>query len=179
MDFLTDIFGSAMGFLGSGSVGTILGVVGGYITKREERKFIKEQGERDLALQAENNRHEKEMASINQEHAVLQSERVMSEKEWDAFIEGQSNSTPLSENIKAIVRPLVLVVLLFQTYLLLQMFDIEGVKLNELYTAEQIATLHQTVIYTILSLTCMAVSWYFTQRTSKSFDEALRRSILK
>lgn len=157
---------SSAGFSG------VLGGVFGWLTKREERANIALKLEHEVAMLKA-----KTDASVKLAEMELNKEEVLAKLETEkmdaeAFNESQKTSTTFSENIKAIIRPLILVVLLYQTYLIFSTLEtfiggLESIPVSDL------TSLYKTMILSITSLTSLAVGWYFSARTSKQFDKIL------
>lgn len=160
----------------SSGFGAILGAVNGFLQRLEERK--------NLSLRFE---HEQKMAQIDAEQAKaehemgieaaeidnqLQIDLLGAEAEASAFTASQADSD-FGAMIKACVRPVVLLYLLTLTTII-------GVGLYSLVDGLEtlqegtIVDLFKSCVYMVLSLTSMAVSWYFAQRPSKHFDQMLQ-----
>ena len=173
------ILSGVLEIFASAGFGSVLGVVAGYFTRREENKMLVAKNEHERHIYELKNNHEMSVLKQKADHQVIENQGQVEKYETMAFVEGQKVSTSFAENLKAVVRPLILIALLVQTYLICEfLYRASGIDVAVIYTPTQLIDLTKTVIYAVLSLLSMAVSWYFTQRTSKGFDQALRQSIL-
>ena len=162
--------------ISSSGFGAILGAVNGFLQRLEERK--------NLSLRFE---HEQEMAKIDAERTRAEHEMGIeaaeidnrlridlldSEAEAQAFESSQSESS-FGATVKACVRPVVLLYLLTLTTIIsIGLYELVG-GLERLGDGT-IEDLFKSCVYMVLSLTSMAVSWYFAQRPSKHFDKMLQ-----
>lgn len=161
--------------ISSSGFGAILGAINGFIQRLEERKNLSLRFEHEQAMakiDAERAKAEHAMgieaAQINNQLGI---ELLNAESEAAAFELSQADSK-FSAIVKACVRPVVLLYLLTLT-------TIVGVGLYQLVDGLEtlgdgvIEDLFKSCVYMVLSLTSMAVSWYFAQRPSKHFDKML------
>ncbi len=168
MNILLDILGSA-GF------GSILGGVFGWLTKKEERANLKAQLDHELAMLKARTDATLAIAQASVEEAKIAGQLVVEKLEAQAFVASQKTGGKLAEALKAIVRPIILGLLMYQTYLILQALEELTGGLTNMNSSEAM-DLYRIVILSITSLTSTAVGWYFAARTSKQFDKLLERS---
>ena len=165
MEFLFDIFSSA-GF------GTLLGGVFGWLGKREERENLKLKMEHERAMIEARTKSQVQIAQAQIEQAKVAGELAVDQVEATAFAKSQQSISAFAEVLKSLVRPVVLGLLLWQTYIIHQNIDkiVDG--LTSL-TESEVLGIYKMMVLSILSLTSTAVGWYFAQRTSKQFDKLL------
>lgn len=165
MEFLFDIFSSA-GF------GTLLGGVFGWLGKREERENLKMKMAHEVEMLKARTKSQVEIAQANIEEAKVAGSLAVEKEETAAFRESQKKTSNIAEIVKSFVRPVILAILLYQTYLIHKNVDVLVGKLGTL-TNDEIIGIYKILILSIISLTSTAVGWYFAQRTSKQFDKLL------
>lgn len=158
--------------LGSSGFGAITGGFFGWLSKREERENMKIRFEHQVALIKAKSDAAVIVAGIEKEKAVAIGAIEVEKQETLAFTESQKTISSFSEIIKSLIRPAILGVLMYQTYLILVTLENLTGGLAGLPPAE-IASLYKIVILSITGLTSVAVGWYFAQRTSKQFDKLL------
>lgn len=191
MEFLGDI----LGFIGTGGFsaifGGITGLVGTYLTKREER-LAREQ---DLKMQQLQNEHElkskeidiqiidKEWEGRNQV-AISEGQAREAEADAEAFaesfkLEPKQYSDPekrswfvrfilgILDFVRGLMRPALTIYLCVLTskiyWTLVEMIE----ELNLLPTAEQINLTHSLIVNTILYLFTTCVTWWFGTRNKQ------------
>lgn len=165
MDFLIDIFSSA-GF------GSILGVIGGFFQKREERKLVEIKNKHQLAMLKAKTDATVEVAKMGIEEAKVAGSLLVDKIEAKAFEASQKTTSKIAEIMKAFIRPIILSVLMYQTYLILISLEELTGGLSGLESSEVIG-LYKIVVLSITALTSTAVAWYFASRSSKQFDKML------
>lgn len=158
--------------LGSAGFGTAIGALFGWLNKREERENMKLQYDHQVNLIKANTDAAVSLAAIKIDEIKAQTTKLM--EEWDAraFERSQQSSGAFSEAMKAIVRPAILALLMYQTYLILSSLDAMVGGIAGL-PAEDVVSLFRTAVLSILSLTSTAVGWYYGTRTSKQFDKMM------
>mgnify|MGYP000424559358 CR=1 FL=1 len=158
--------------LGSAGFGTAIGALFGWLNKREERENMKLQYDHQVNLIKANTEATVQLANIKIEEIQAKTKQLM--EEWDAraFERSQQTSGALAEGLKAVVRPAILVLLMYQTYLILDSLDTMVGGVAGL-PSEDVIGLFRTAVLSILSLTSTAVGWYYGTRTSKQFDRMM------
>lgn len=165
-----------LSILTSSGLGGILGVVGSWLTKREERENLK------LKFQ-----HDVKMAEIREREAKLEfdHELALADKEIErAETEGQIQQDILSaeafktslqeqaktygikfvDAIRGLMRPLITVYLLaIGTYLTVKIGMLVG-GVEEAFQPEELITMYRDVIAQIMFLVTTAVTWWFGSR---------------
>lgn len=145
----------------SGLFGGILGVIGNFVTRREERKT--------LELTFKNQERMAEITAANKREEI-KLEGEMKEKEVDAesFFMSQkygNTKTGWGGAILSIVRPLLTVYLCaITTYIGYEATRIVGG--IDALPANEVLAIYKEIISTALMLTTMSVSWWFGARSS-------------
>ena len=166
-----------LSILTSTGAGGIIGVVGSWLTKREERKNIQLQFERDVKL-AEIRKdeakieadHELALADKQIERAQVEGSVAIDQAEIEAFTDGlkeQSKNYGIKvvDGIRGLMRPLITVYLLvIATLLTLKINQLVG-GLDSLEMSE-LKGIYDSVINQMLFLTATAVTWWFGSRPS-------------
>ena len=166
-----------LSILTSTGAGGIIGVVGSWLTKREERKNIQLQFERDVKL-AEIRKdeakieadHELALADKQIERAQVEGSVAIDQAEIEAFTDGlkeQSKNYGIKvvDGIRGLMRPLITVYLLIiATLLTLKINQLVG-GLDSLEMSE-LKGIYDNVINQMLFLTATAVTWWFGSRPS-------------
>jgi len=155
--------------LGSAGFGSVLGALFGWLNKKEESQTLKMKLEHERAMIEANTKSQIELGKMSIEEAKVVGQLAVDKKEALAFSNSQK-TTAWGETIKSFIRPLILGVLMYQTYLILTSLEELTGGLATLPQTEVIA-LYKIVILMITGLTATAVSWYFAQRSSKQFDK--------
>ena len=149
-----------------------VGMVGGYLNKREELKAIREK-----------NLHEREMAKENRQTAVTISKLKVEEIEvagkWrteeqnaKSFGYSQRSKHAISDKIRAVIRPIILA---FSGYVLYMNLKATETLVDEAggLPQDQVIALYQTQVISIISIFTMGCGWYFGERMSKFTDKYL------
>ncbi|MDB2409409.1 hypothetical protein N9W57_02155 [Pseudomonadales bacterium] len=163
--------------LTSTGAGGIIGVLGSWLTKREERKNIQLQFERDIKLaeirkeeakiEAE---HELAIANKQIERAEVEGSIAVGQAEVEAFTEGlkeqrKTYGIKAVDGIRGLMRPLITIYLLVIATLL-------TLKINQLVGGldsiemSHLKDIYDSVIDQMLFLTATAVTWWFGSRPS-------------
>ena len=162
----------------SGSAGAVVGLVGSWITKREDRKKAELDLEREIRvgelrlreLEAESN-HELAMADKAVERAEVEGDIAIGSEEIAAFTESlksqaQATGIIFVDAVRGMMRPVITVFLLgLSTWLAISVHKLVG-GLDSLPAAELFA-LYKLIIMQIIFLTVTAVTWWFGSRPSK------------
>ena len=166
-----------LSILTSTAAGGIIGVVGSWLTKREERKNIQLQFERDVKL-AEIRKdeakieadHELALADKQIERAQVEGSVAIDQAKIEAFtddLKEQSKNYGIKvvDGIRGLMRPLITVYLLvIATLLTLKINQLVG-GLDSLEMSE-LKGIYDNVINQMLFLTATAVTWWFGSRPS-------------
>ena len=166
-----------LSILTSTGAGGIIGVVGSWLTKREERKNTQLQFERDVKLaeirkdEAKNEAdHELAIADKQIERAEVEGSLAVGQSEVEAFskVLKEQNKTygiKIVDGIRGLMRPLITVYLLvIATLLTLKINELVG-GLDSLEMSE-LKGIYDNVINQMLFLTATAVTWWFGSRPS-------------
>jgi len=160
--------------LGSAGFGTIIGGIFGWMGKREERKLISEKNSHALNMVKAKTDAAVAIARIGIEEAKMAGEMLVEKIEAQAFTNSQTSSSPFADTVKSFVRPVILALLMYQTYKILASREILTGGLESIPSFE-IVGLYKVVILSVTGLTSTAVGWYFATRSSKQFDRLLER----
>jgi hypothetical protein len=151
--------------LGSAGFGSLLGGVFGYLGKREERH--------NLEMRF---KHEETMVAVKTDSAIkladTQGKWEVEKTDASAFQEGQKTKSSAGDFLKAIVRPLILACLMWQSYLIYMSLEKMTGGLGSL-PPEAVLDLYRLLVLSVIGLTGTAIGWYFSVRTSKQFDKLL------
>lgn len=169
--WLVDLFAT-------GGFGTIVGLLGSYMTKREERlsEEIKIRGQQELAQlrlkeQELEQSHELGMADKQMQRAEVEGALKIGEVEAGAFVASVAESSrnigiTIVDAIRGLMRPIITIYLLaVATYL--------TYKLNQLVGGlaalpqDDAFELYTSVIGQIIFLTATAVTWWFGSRPTQ------------
>lgn len=166
-----------LSILTSTGAGGIIGVVGSWLTKREERKNIQLQFERDIKLaeirkdeakiEAE---HELAIADMQIERAQVEGSVAIDQAKVEAFAEGlkeqrKTYGIKAVDGIRGLMRPLITIYLLIiATLLTLKINQLVG-GLDSLEISH-LKDIYDSVIDQMLFLTATAVTWWFGSRPS-------------
>lgn len=167
MSWLFDVFGSA-GF------GTLLGGVFGWLGKREERENMKMKFEHDVAMIQARTNASIEVAKMSVEEAKAAGSLLVDKIEAKAFEVSQKPTSKFSDIVKSMIRPVILSLLMYQTYMIIQSLETLTGGL-EAFEADEVLGLYRIVVLSVTGLTATAVGWYFAARSSKQFDKLLDR----
>lgn len=161
--------------LASGGVGAIVGAVGSYFAKREERKLLAEKHqynladrELDLREQEAEQSHAVAMADKKMELAEVEGDIAVDVADSSAFVEsvkGSSKTTgsPVGDFVKGLMRPLI-------TMYLLVIVSILGWKLHALIGGltglanDEVFALYNEIITSTIFLCMVSVTWWFGSR---------------
>jgi hypothetical protein len=163
--------------LGSAGFGTLLGGVFAYLGKREERAAMQMKFDHEKGMIEAQTNASIQMAKMSIEEAEVLGKLTVEKEESKAFSVSQKSSG-IGESVKAFIRPVILFILMYQTYLIFKSLKELTGGLVSLPEAD-IVGLYKIVILMITGLTATAVSWYFAQRSSKQFDKLVEQMGIK
>lgn len=172
MNLLADIFASS-------GAGAIVGLLGSWLTKREERrnleiKLTHDANMADIRRQeaAIESEHELAMADKQVERAQIEGAIALNEAEVSAFKEGLKEQQVMYQvkwvdGIRGLMRPLItLYLLVLATYITWQIGNyIGGVKQLD---KDIMSQLYTDTIMQIFFLVTTAVTWWFGSRPSSA-----------
>ena len=169
--WLVDLFAT-------GGFGTIVGLVGSYMTKREERlsKEIEIKGQKQLAElrlkeQEQEQAHELGMADKAQKRVETEGALKIGEVEAGAFVASVADANrnvgiKFVDGIRGLMRPAItLYLLIIATVLAWKLNKLVG-GLNGL-PVDEVYALYKSVIQQIIFLTATAVTWWFGSRPTQ------------
>lgn len=164
-----------LGILGTGGAGGIIGLFGGWLSKRETRKMAEIQFKHDEKMaefQAQEAKEEREQAlALGEQNRLLaetEGQLEVEGKEVDAFVESiksQAIQTGIKfvDGVRGLMRPLITLFLLISTAVIYYLINDKVGGLDALPASELIA-IYKHVIEQIIFLTVLAVSWWFGSR---------------
>ena len=152
--------------LTGGVAGSLIGAVGGVINKWQDNAHAKAMANSALAKLNAEQQHSLEMAKLNKEVSIVQSDNELQiasyNNESKGLSEGKdSKLLELADFVRSMVRPILTVLLIFfsvgtMTYILLT-YDIK-------FTADQAYLILAQYTSLIVSCTSMALGWWFGSR---------------
>jgi hypothetical protein len=160
--------------LGSAGFGSAVGGILGYLSKREERANMKMKLNHELDIIHARTQATIEVAKMGIEEAKIAGTLLVDKIEAKAFEVSQKSTSALSDILKSFIRPIILGILLYQTYMILQSLEMLTGGL-ESFDSVELLSLYKVVILSITGLTSTAVGWYFAARSSKQFDKLLEK----
>lgn len=158
--------------LGSAGFGSVIGGIFGYLTKREERENMKMKFDHEVNMIQAKTNASVQIAQMGIEEAKAAGELLVEKIEAKAFDQSQKETSEAASFIKALIRPVILALLMYQTYMILASLEELSGGLNNL-PVEDIISLYKVVILSVTGLTATAVGWYFAARSSKQFDKLM------
>ena len=160
--------------LGSAGFGSIIGGVFGFLGKREERKLLSEKNLHALSMIKAKTDAAVAVAKISVQEAEVAGKLLVDKIDASAFAQSQTSKSAFADMVKSFVRPVILALLMYQTYKILGSLEILTGGL-ETISADEILGLYKVVILSVTGLTATATGWYFATRSSKQFDKLLDR----
>lgn len=167
-----------LSFLTSSTAGGIIGVIGSWLTKREERKNSQLKLDYEIKM-AEIRReeakaeaeHELAMADKQMERAQVEGNIAIGEAELNAFQEGlreqsKTYGIKIVDSIRGLMRPVItLYLLIIATLLMVKIHELVG-GMENAFSPEELIKTYKAVIDQLLFLTATAVTWWFGSRPS-------------
>lgn len=163
-----------MEILGSAGFGAITGGLFGWLSKREERANLQMKLNHDLDMIAAKTDATITVAKMGIETAKVAGQLLVEKVEAKAFEVSQKPISKFAGNLKACIRPIILAVLMYQTYTILDSLETLTGGLKS-FTPSEVLSLYKIVILSITGLTSTAVGWYFASRSSKQFDKLMEK----
>lgn len=142
----------------SSAVGGLLGGVFGWLSKREDAKVRKADQAHEIAMLGATVN-----AAVTTNESRAKAEVAISEA--TAFEKSQEVLSSVGATIKSVYRPLITTALLYMTYCILVELQVVVGGLSSL-PMEEAVKLYRDITLSIISLTAMAVSWWFGSRPS-------------
>ena len=164
MSFILDVINST-------GLGAIVGGVFGWLGKKEERRNIQMKLDHDLSMVKAKTDHAVAIAKMTMEQAEVAGRLAVEKVEAAAFKASQKTTSQWAENVKSMIRPIILSVLFYHVYQILS----ELLPMIPNMSLEEKQELLKISIVSILGLTSTAVGWYYAARSSKQFDKLIDR----
>jgi len=156
--------------LGSSTISVLFGGILGYFTKREERANMAMKFKHDIDLIKSRTDASLAIAKMNVEESKILASLEVDKEEAVAFSNSVSSTSDIAETLKSCVRPIILALLMWQTWKIHSTVEELTGGLTNMDSTE-VMNLYRILILTITGLTSTAVGWYFSQRSSKQFDK--------
>lgn len=157
-------------FLAAPVVSGVVGVIGGYLNKRQELKAIEQQNAHALAMEKSKRETAITVSKLSVEEAKVVGSLRVEEINAQSFRESQKTISKVGDSIRAIVRPLILAATGYMVYINLEAAEKIVSKAGGI-SQESAGQLYSTSVVAMLSLFTMACGWYFGERTSKITDK--------
>ena len=158
--------------LSNSGFGALIGAVGGYFQKKEERALFKDQCTHTLSMFKAKTEATLQLADKKIESSQVEGDLAVDKVEAEAFQDsvGKANSE------YKWVRPVIsLYLIALTTYICWYVFDLaDGVST---FTSTEIVGLVKLVVLQVLLLTSVAIGWWFAARTSKGFTTMMNKVI--
>lgn len=170
---------AVFGVFSSSGIGALVGLVGSWLTKQEERKNLELTLNHEKVMfqlkstqQQEQNQHELKLAEQNLASVKEAGEQAVELVEASAFVASQQSNTSLSnrfaELIRGLMRPVITIYLLsIATVIALQINAYMDGAMAQLQQQE-LMVMYQNTLDKIMFLTTTAVTWWFGSRPSQS-----------
>ena len=163
--WLLDLFSNS-GF------GALIGAVGGYFQKKEERALFKEQCAHALSMLNAKTAATLQLADKEIEGRKVDGILAVEKVEAESFKE----SVSAANGEYKWVRPFISIYLIvLTTYISWYVFDLA--ETVEVFTSAEVVGLVKLVVLQVLLLTSVAIGWWFAARTSKGFTEMMNKVI--
>ena len=155
--------------IGSAGFGSVVGGIFGWLGKREERANMQMKYDHDLSMLEAKTNATIEVAKMGIEEAETAGKLLVEKLDAKAFVASQK-TTPFGEAVKSVIRPLILGVLMYQTYVIHNSLEQLTGGIGGLAPSD-VLELYKIVVLSIIGLTSTAVGWYYATRSSKQFDK--------
>jgi len=165
MMWLLDVFSTA-GF------GSLIGAVGGYFQKKEERALFKEQCSHAVAMLKAKTEATLQLADKKIEANKVKGELLVDKIEAEAFKESVGKANSEYKWVRPVISMYLIVLTTAIAYYVFDLADNVDV-----FTSEEITGLIKLVVLQILMLTSVAIGWWFAARTSKGFTDMMNKVI--
>lgn len=171
---------SIIGLFSGGAVGAITGLVGSYLTKREERATLKLQQQheakmRQFDIEEASQEHSQALALADKkiEQAKTEAEIAADVSAAETFntsikVGNEKSGIKWIDGVRSLMRPMITLMLLFASALLTYQISSLGVGLESL-GSDELLQMYQQIIKEALFLTTTAVTWWFGTRGSSQF----------
>ena len=158
--------------LGSTTFGAFLGGIFGYLNKREERHSLAMTMAHEIDVIKAKTDASVQIATLQMEEAFQTAKLAVEKMESEAFKDSMVSNNKWSDLIKSAIRPVILGVLMYQTWQIVSTLETLTDGLESLPNGE-VLNLYKLVVLSIMGLTATAIGWYFGARSSKQFDRLL------
>jgi len=156
--------------LGSAGFGAITGGIFGWLTKREERANLQMKLDHEVNKIKAQTVATIQIAKMSIEQAKVAGELLVDKIDAEAFAEGQNSTSIWAANVKSMIRPIILGLLMWQSYEIISTLE-ELTNGLESLSQTEIVGLYRIVVLSVTGLTATGVGWYFSTRSSKQFDK--------
>lgn len=174
MNWLIELFSSS-GF------GGIVGFIGSYFTRREERKLLESKQMHELNMRSYDfqelelsQNHELKVADKNLERAKVEGNIEIEGKEINAFLESVKSQAKqvgvvFVDAIRGLMRPVITIYLMLTTTIIAykvgnRLDGLDGLPVDEMYS------LYREIILQLVCLTAIAIGWWFGSRPTRQSE---------
>jgi hypothetical protein len=164
-----DILSGAVEFFSSAGLSSIVGMVGGYLAKRQEVKLKREEYKHDLEMaemgireMTQEHKNNIDMASKGIEASMVEGEIDIERGDQDAFIASIKSDSKMIGAIKW-VRPGLTIYILIAVSVLTAAIWLEVGGLDA-FGQNQLITIMNDIVETALYLCVLSLSWWFGSR---------------
>jgi len=167
------MIGEIAEFLAAPVVSGVVGMIGGYLNKRQELKAIKEQNAHALAMEESRRQTATTLSKLKVEEVDVAGKWRNEEINAKSFGYSQKTKSKVSDVIRSFVRPIILACTGYLVYLNMKASQ-SVIEAAGGLPVEQVVILYTTQVVSMLSIFTMACGWYFGERTSKFTDKFLK-----
>ncbi len=158
----------------SSGVGAIVGGVFGWLGKREERENMQMKFNHEVNMIQAKTNASIEIAKMGIQEAVEAGKLAVDERDSQAFADSQTSVSKWRDTIKSMIRPIILGLLMYQTFKIIQSLEAITGGL-ESFKPDEVLGLYRIIVLSVTGLTATAVGWYFAARSSKQFDKLVEK----
>lgn len=164
-----------MSLFSSSGIGALFGLVGSWLTKREERRNVELRlsHEKDMARLENKNlllrqEHQVRIAEYGVDAIVQQGEYAVEQAEAAAFIASQASNQPLingfTEFVRGLMRPVITLYLLLVASFVAWHINDYMVGVSDVMREDEVIDIFRVTLDRIMFLTTTAVTWWFGSR---------------
>lgn len=171
---------SILGIFSGGAFGAVTGLVGSWLTKREERATLElkqahESKMRELDIDEAKQEHSRALELADKKNQAVQTEaeiqadiKAAETFETSIKVGNQPSGIAWIDGFRSLMRPLITLFLLLASVVLTVKISTLGVGLETL-GVEPLSAMLQQIINELLFLTTTVVTWWFGTRGSSTF----------
>lgn len=167
------MIGTIAEFLAAPVVSGVVGMIGGYLNKRQELKAIEVQNAHALAMESEKRQTATTLSQLKVQEVDTAGKWRVEDQNAQSFSKSQESNSKASDIIKSIIRPIILACTGYVVYINMAAAHKIVQRVGGL-PIEQVMALYTTQVISMISIFTMACGWYFGERTSKFTDKFLK-----